>query len=186
VGAKLAATYLLDDRPSEALAALNKTADAPADAKTREERGLLRARAQSQLNLTDDAISTLAAIQSRDAARLKADVLWRARRWAMAAEAIEALLPPPSAKLGDDEARLVVNTAVAWKLAGDAARLSSLKSRYQNAMAATALGPAFGVVTRDGGSASLSDRETILKIAGEVDMFKGFLDAYQSSAEKGS
>lgn len=185
VGAKLAAAYLLDNKPSKAISALGKTATA-ADGKTLLERSLLKARAQSQLNLTDEAIATLSPLGSDDATRLKADVLWRARRWTMAAETIESMLPPPTSKLDDDGARLVVNAAVAWKLAGDSAHLLSIKQRYQSAMSATPLDATFGVVTRDGGNDTLSDRDSILKVAGEVDMFKGFLDSYKSASGKGS
>lgn len=185
VGAKLAATYLLDARPSEAITALGKTNASAINASTMLERGLLKARAQSELNLTDDAIATLTPLASEDAKRLKADVLWRARKWSQAAEAIEALLPRNPGKIDNETARLAVNAAVAWKLAGDAGHLQDIKARYQKAVSATALGPTFGVVTRDAGDVSLSDRDTILKIAGEVDMFKGFLDNYKS-AGKGS
>jgi hypothetical protein len=55
-----------------------------------------------------------------------------------------------------------------------------LRANYLKQMSRTTLGSTFGVVTRSGGSTSLADRETILKIAGEVDMFKGFLDNYKS------
>lgn len=181
VGAKLAATYLLDARPSEAISALGKTNASAIKAGTMLERGLLKARAQSELNLTDEAIATLSPLASEDAKRLKADVLWRARKWAQAAEAIEALLPKNPAAIDNETARLAVNAAVAWKLAGDAGRLQDIRARYQKAVSATPLGPTFGVVTRDGGDVSLADRDTILKIAGEVDMFKGFLDSYKSA-----
>jgi tetratricopeptide (TPR) repeat protein len=182
MGAKLAAVYLLDAKPSLALAALDETARGGVDDKQREERVLLRARAQSQLGRTDDAISTLAAAGSKDAQKLKVDVLWHAKRWAAAAAAIEPMLPPPSAKLDDDGAKLVLNMAVASKLAGNTAALDALKTRYAAAMSATPLASTFGVVTRDGGLSSLADRDTLLKMSGEVDMFKGFLDSYKAGA----
>lgn len=180
VGARLAAAYLLDARPSESISALKRTASDGMDDDLRAERQLLQARAQSQLNLTDDAIATLSAVSSPAAAHLRADVYWKARRWDKAAEAIEALLPPAGSKLDDAAARHVVNAAVAWKLAGDTPRLLALRANYESGMLASPLAPVFGVVTRDGGGAGLSDRDTILKIAGEVDMFKGFLENYKS------
>jgi hypothetical protein len=48
-------------------------------------------------------------------------------------------------------------------------------------MAKTGQRDIFGVVTRESSSTDLSDRETLLRIAGEVDMFKGFLKSYHSA-----
>jgi hypothetical protein len=95
VGAKLAAIYLLDNAPDQALAALQNTAGNAGGAALKTERELLKARALSQLNRTDDAIAILSEIGTKEAGRLKADVLWHARKWGEAAKAIEELLPPP-------------------------------------------------------------------------------------------
>ncbi|HYD19355.1 MAG TPA: hypothetical protein VEF76_12840 [Patescibacteria group bacterium] len=179
---KLAAVYLLDKEPQKALATL--TSAAAAGPEIMEERRLLRARALSQMNKPDDAIAVLSGDASADAQKLKADVLWRARKWKEAAATMQAMLPPPEAPLTAADAELVINTAVGYKLAGDNAGLAAIKAKYLAAMDATARKDTFRVVTREGGSGRLSDRETILKIAGEVDMFKGFLDSYKS--DKGS
>jgi hypothetical protein len=184
-GEKLAAVYLLDKRPQQALEALKKTERGGAD-KTGEERSLLKARAQSQLNQTDAALGTLSAMTSKNSTRLKADVLWRAQKWDAAAAAIESLLPDAGTALDAESASLVVNAAVAWKLAGNADGLQGIKAKYDTVMAATKLASTFGVVTRNGGVSDLADHESMLKIAGEVDMFKGFLDSYKATAGKGS
>ncbi|MDI1228688.1 MAG: hypothetical protein PSY14_13490 [bacterium] len=181
---KLAAVYLLDSLPEKALATLS-TAGGDASAQVSDERNLLRARAMSQLNRPDDAIAALATSTSTDALKLKADVLWRARKWKEAAATLESMLPEADKGLTEADAQLVVNTAVGYKLAGDTARLADIKSRYLSPMDATAQRDTFRVVTRSGGSSKLSDRDTILKIAGEVDMFKGFLDTYKAGG-KGS
>ena len=184
ISTRLAAIYLLDGKPSLALETINRTVEdaATADADLQQRRTLLKARAQAQHNLTSDAIATLAPLKTTEARRLTADVLWRARRWREAAGAIETLLPAtPPAKLNDDTARLVMNAAVGYKLAGDSEGLAALRRNYASQMAATTFGPTFTVVTRDGGSASLSDRDTILRIAGEVDMFKSLLDSYKAA-----
>jgi len=186
LGAKLAAVYLLDGRASEALSALQRSQRSDAPAPLERERQMMRARALSQLNRTDDAIIALAGLDTQEAKRLRADVLWRARRWVPAAQAIEALLPAgPSAGLEEDAADMVVNAAVAYKLGGNSEGLSSLRQRFGEAIAATPQANAFGVVTREGGRSALGDRETILKIAGEVDMFKDFLKGYQSRSASG-
>lgn len=184
LGAKLAAIYLLDGRPPEAISALQRSARSDTEPKLEQERQMMRARALSQLNRTDEAITALASYTTNDAQRLKADVLWRARRWVPAAQAIESMLPTPAPMpLPPETAEMVVNAAVAYKLGGDSAGLENLRRRFGTAITATPQANAFGVITRDGGRSALGDRETILKIAGEVDMFKGFLKSYQSMPE---
>lgn len=185
VSKRLAAVYLLDSKPRQALEALQIYASSSLTEDQKNARALLKARAQSQLNMTEDAIATLSALVSDEAKRLRADVLWRAQKWAQAASAIESMLPPTTGKLSEDQARLVLNTAVALKLAKDTTGLRIFKSRWNDSMAATTLGSSFGVVTRSSGSSLLSDRDTLMKIAGEVDMFKDFLDTYKAE-EKGS
>lgn len=181
VGLQLSAVYLLDRRPQDALAALQKTAQQNIPLQTRMQRELLKARAQSQLKQTDAAITTLAGIHAKEARHLKADILWHAGKWAEAASAIEDLLPRPLPKeLNDEDAQLIVNLAVARKLSGDKDALKSVQGQYGGIMATTKQATTFGVITRDGGESVLSDRDTVLKIAGEVDMFKGFLDAYKA------
>jgi hypothetical protein len=186
LGTKLTAVYLLDSKPAQALDALLETERAGISARLKEERTLLKARAHSQMNETDAAIATLSALNSKNAQRLKADVLFRARRWAEAADAISTLLPDPSKPLTTEEASYVVDAAVALKLAGDMEKLAKIRDTYAAPMAATKLAATFGVVTRDGGGADLADRETMLGIAGEVDMFKGFLENYKAGLGSGS
>jgi hypothetical protein len=179
-GAKLATIYLLDNLPDKALTALQNTAGGGMKDDLKQERDLLKARALSQLNRTDDAIAALGQVNSKEALHLKADVLWHAKQWDKAAAAIEELLPAPGKGLTEEDAQMVVNVAVAYKLAHDATGLAKTKDRYGSAMATTSQGATFGVVTRSTGSSSLADREMLLKITGEVDMFKGFLDNYKA------
>lgn len=180
-GAKLAAVYLLDDKPEAAIAALEKTAASAMDDAGKEKRALLMARAQSQMGNAHEAIQTLSTYFSPDAQKLKTDVLWKARKWNEAGETLLSLLPPTdTAKLTDDQAQMIINAAVACKLAGNAPCLQNIRAGYAAAMAGTKMGTTFTVITREGAVASLADRETMLRIAGEADLFKQFLDSYKS------
>ena len=179
IGAKLAAIYLLDNAPDKALTALQETGS-DGDAPVKAERDLLKARALSQLNRTDEAIALLSQIGSKDALHLKADVLWHAKKWSQAAAAIEELLPAGDKPLSEDDAQLVVNVAVAYKLAEDKPNLERIKAKYQPLMQNTKLSPTFGTITREASGSELQDRDSLLKITGEVDMFKGFLDNYKA------
>ncbi len=114
-------------------------------------------------------------------------MLWRAQKWGDAAVAIEALLPDLTKPLTEEDASYVVNAAVAWKLAGNMDKLKEVKMKYESPQwQQQNSSSTFDVVTRDGGSSTLGDRETMLKIAGEVDMFKGFLENYKAGLGSGS
>ena len=60
--------------------------------------------------------------------------------------------------------------SVKAELAGNADKLKEIKLKYDAAMASTKQAQTFDVVTRDGGASSLEDRESTLKIAGEVEL----------------
>jgi tetratricopeptide (TPR) repeat protein len=184
-GIKLAAVYLLDGMPEKAIATIDKTGGSnPMTEQQKEDRELMRARALSQLNRMDEAAAVLSSLDSKNARKLKADLLWRAQKWTEAAAAIESILPAPDAgPISDDDANLVINAAVAHKLSGNAEGLQNIRDRFSVPMQSTKISTAFSVVTRSGGASSLADRGTIMKIAGEVDMFKGFLDSYKASAQ---
>lgn len=185
LGTKLAAVYLLDSLPSKAIDVLSRTdsPDLPED--MRIERRLLTARAWFQQERMDMAREALAGVQTPDALKLMADIFWRTQKWADAATTIEQLLPEPDGDLSDEAAQMVVNAAVALKLGDDRDRLQALKDRYGPAIGKTKMAQTFSVITRKPGVSTLSDRETMMKIAGEVDMFKGFLNDYKASAGKG-
>ena len=185
LGTKLAAVYLLNSLPSKALAALEKTDSPSIPPAMKDERKLLTARAWFQQDRMELAEQALAGLETPDALRLMADIYWRTQKWRQAATTIERLLPEPGADLDDNAAQLVVNAAVALKLGDDRDALQNLKDRYLPAVARTKMAQTFNVITRKPGVSTLADRETMMKIAGEVDMFKGFLDDYKAQAAKG-
>lgn len=183
VGARLAAVYLLNDKPNEAVSALQRTGRSELPADLQEERQLLRGRALSQLDMKEEAIEALSDLRSRNAQRLRADIYWRAADWEQAASAFSRLLPRADVdQITEEEAEYILNTAIALKLAGRENRLQAFKSEYNDLMQASTLAPSFNVVTREAGRTTLSDRETMLNIAEETDIFKGFLDSYRAGS----
>lgn len=188
IGARLAAIYLLDDEPNKAISALQRTGRKSTPKKLYEERQLLRARALSQLDMMNEAIAVLEDMDSADADRLRADIYWRAQQWEKSAIALFRLVPNPNTakRLSPEEASYVLNAAVALKISGDTKKLDRLKNDFGDHMQRTSLANSFNVVTRAAGRTTLSDRETMLNIAAEVDMFKGFLDTYRNGADGGS
>lgn len=184
MGAKLAAIYLRDSKPREALSAIQRSGRENLPQDLIDRRNLLRARALSELGMTEEAVSLLSGIRSAGAQQLMADIHWQKRDWPQAAAVLQALLPAPDV-LGSDQKRaedsaLVLNAAVAYKMADDSAALARLRSRYLDAMRATPEGAAFAVVTRPStGQVTLQDRQTILDMAAEVDIFGSFLKNYR-------
>src|SRR5262249_24811328 len=89
VATRLAVVYLMNPKPDRALATLQATRVSDLSNDLREQRLLLEARAISNLGRHDLALELVAAINSREAARMRSDVLWAARRWREAAEQIE-------------------------------------------------------------------------------------------------
>ena len=92
VATRLAVVYLMDRKADRALAALRATRIADLNNDLRNQRLLLEARALSDLGRHDVAYEVIANIPGREAIRLRSDILWAARKWASAAEQIEALL----------------------------------------------------------------------------------------------
>lgn len=183
VGAKLAAVRLLDNDPNGALKALAETEVPELSEAQKIERTLLRARAHSTLQKPDEALKLIAGVAGEDAARLKADTLWRAQRWDQAAAAIDALIGEVSAgqPLSEDKARLVVDRAVALTLAGDRAAIAQMQEKFGAGMQGSAEEAAFIILTGPDALSGLPDLDTIRARIGAVDLFKRFMDAYRGN-----
>lgn len=186
VGARLAAIRLLDNRPDDALTALDKSNAPDLPPSLEEERRLLRARALSRTGRGADAVQLLAADSSRPAALLRIDIAWRDKQWPAAAQALADVIGPPPAdgtKIPAETAKLVVNQAVALSLAQDDAGLATLRDRFGPAMGETAEAQMFTVLTRPGEPAGLVDLNSIQARMAEIDTFRSFLDGYRTRQE---
>lgn len=182
-GAKLGAIHLMNNKPRNAIKAivltepLNSSNMTP---ETIESRNLLKAKAYSKLGEWQKAVSLLEDVKSQKVKLLKADVLWRAKQWKEAAVALQELIPTDVKELSEENATIVLNAAIAWRLADNYEELKKIKELYEPMMKTTQLNDAFKVITREQNGNNLSDRETTLKIASEVEIFKNFLDSYKN------
>lgn len=184
IGARMASIYLLDSKPKKAVEILKKTKVKAMGNDLKHDRELMLARAFSQMKRPKQAISALSSAHSEDAQRLRADIHWRAGHWAEAARALTVLLPnleKIEGRLTEKQTKMILNVAVAFKLSGEDGKLVKLKKKYEAKMAKTKLASSFAVVTRPAESGALSDRQTMLNLASEVDVFKGFLDSYKAN-----
>lgn len=195
VAKRLAGIYLLDKNPRPAMAVLDTAHDIYAadsgmsDVQKKEydrEIGLLRARALSKINRTEEAIALLNGFDpDPDVNALRADIAWQAGLWDDAAEALQDLIMDESVDVSRPltikQADLILNRAVALNLSGNRVEVANMRTTYETAMNQTTRGKLFDVITRPRKVSTLSDRETIAGIVAEVDLFSHFLESYRAS-----
>lgn len=193
VSVRLAAIRLLAAQPVKAIVALDKAEgilkSLPPETATParyNEISLLRARAYSQDKKPDLALAVLKGMErTQDVNRLRADVAWKAAYWDDAAEALGDVILDRDISLtrplNEEDATFILHHAIALNLASDRIALANMREKYADAMLQTEKSRMFEVVTRPRQNAALADRDTLLSIVSEVDMFKGFLDSYKGS-----
>ncbi|MCP1556881.1 UNVERIFIED_ORG: tetratricopeptide (TPR) repeat protein [Methylobacterium sp. SuP10 SLI 274] len=181
VSARLATIRLMEGKPLQALQTLDAThlPELPED--VRRARAMLRARALSDLSRTDLALETVEGETGADAERLRADILWAARRWREAGEAHEMILGPAwrSGKPLDDTARAdVIRAGIAYGLAGESLGLERLKAKFAGPMAESADARTFAMLTRPDAPRSAAFRDAALR-ATKAETLAAFLSEYR-------
>ena len=177
VAARLASVYLMNRKPDRVLQVLRTTraADLPKD--VRQQRLLIEARALSDSGRHDLALEIAEEMKGREVERLRADVLWAARRWREAAEEIERMYGErwrDQAALDIAQRADLLRAGVGYALAEDAIGVDRLRQKYGPLMADGADRRMFDVVTRP-----LKDRSEefgeIARAALSVDTLDAFL-----------
>jgi hypothetical protein len=182
VAAKLAWVDLLNNKAAAAIQALADTrmADLPQD--LREQRLLLEARALSELGRYNAALELAAGAAGDEAARLRGDILWSAKRWREAGEAFERLLGDRwqhAEPLNETERRDVLRAGIAFALGNESIGLARLRDRYAAKMPDGEERAALGIMA----SPSENSPKLIGKVAktlSAVDSLKLFLKLYQA------
>lgn len=189
---RLAAIRLIDNQPARALEALEGASRRlemlPDEIRTPENYralAMLRARAFSRQAQPARALELLRGVeQTPDVTRLRADIAWTARNWAEAAEALGEVLDNRDISLTrpleDGDAALLMQRAVALNLSGDRVALANMREKYTDLMNQTEKAKIFEVITRPRQSSLLADRETLMGIVSEVDLFADFLKSYKT------
>lgn len=182
VGTRLASVRLLDNKPEDALRALelSNVPNLPADLVG--ERRLMQAKALAELGRGDEALLLLSEDDSKPANSLRVDIAWRAQKWEAAAFALNKLIgppPPPTQPINPATSQLVLNRAVALALAGDGTNLNLLRKEFGSAMTNGPDADAFRVLTRPEQALGLIDVNTVRSRVAEVDVFQKFLKNYR-------
>ncbi|MFT3995768.1 MAG: tetratricopeptide repeat protein [Asticcacaulis sp.] len=133
MAADLAAIYLMNRQPEQALQALWKSRTTLLPKPILSERRVLEARALNELNQMDHALEVLGTDMSPEALDVRADIFWRQKDWPKAAALLEKRLGERWKKEGNlssaDEANLI-RAGVAYSLASDQKALDRLSQRF--------------------------------------------------------
>ncbi|MCC6598351.1 MAG: hypothetical protein IT559_06145 [Alphaproteobacteria bacterium] len=191
---RLAAIRLLDNQPAKALSILNLAAQKletlPEELRTPKnysDVALLKARALSRQGHPDKALALLGDMeQTPDVNRLRADIAWTASYWDDAAEALEDVISDRDLSLTrplrTEDVDLLMRRGIALNLGGNRIELANMRQKYTDLMNQTEKGKVFEVITRPRQSSALADRETLLGIVSEVDLFADFLNSYKTNS----
>lgn len=176
-GTRLAQILLMDDRPADAVEALDisDSKDMPAD--SARDRRFMRAEAQLKMKRPKAALATIARDHDDRFDLLRAQIYWQSGKWNDARLVLARLTGgfDPLA-LNEARAQLVLRRAVALRLARNEPGIAFLRDRFADGMDKTKLGPAFkAVVGRPVDGAE--DFEELARQAAELDTFVAFLDA---------
>jgi tetratricopeptide (TPR) repeat protein len=169
VAAKLATIYLMNRKPDLALAAIQKTRVSDVAGDLRDQRLLLEARAMSEIGRHEVALEVVEDMNSPQAQRLRADVLWAAKRWREAAEALEKLHGDRwevAGALTPAERMDVLRMAIGYALSDEQLSLGRLRDRYGPKMADGPDRHAFDVVTAPIGAASSEFQAVAATVSG--------------------
>jgi hypothetical protein len=177
VATHLAVIYLMNRKPKRALETLRASRVDGLSNDLRDQRLLLEARALSETGRHDLALEMIANIKGREAVRLRADILWAAKRWRQAAEQIEFLYGErwhEFAPLSEAERVDILRAATGYALGNETLGLSRFRERYAPKMADTLDRHAFEVVTAPVGTSG-DEFKTVERAMAGIDTLGAFL-----------
>ncbi|SNZ08800.1 tetratricopeptide repeat protein [Cohaesibacter gelatinilyticus] len=182
IAADLAVVYLLDSKPNLALDSLRRTRQSQLPRSLERQRRLVEAKALAELNKVTLALDLLKPLDGQDVEQLKADILWRAKRWQETGEQIELMLGDRwvgNSDLDKQEQTNVLRAAVAYSLADDQLGIDRLRKKFAQKMSKTSVAGAFDVVSLPIERGGTQFKAIAQQIAG-IDTMERFLDEYRS------
>lgn len=151
VAADLAVVELLDHKPHRALTTLHKSRVAGLPIALDRQRRLVEAYALSEVGKHDIALELLDRLDGEDVERLRANINWDARRWAVAGELLEKTHSGRWADIEplDSHVRLdILRAAIAYSLAKDDFALNRLVQKFGQKMSESSDSAVFQVLTQ--------------------------------------
>lgn len=188
VGARLAAVYLLNHQPLEAMAAIEKTRFDGISGDLQAQRRLLQARALVDQGRVPDAERILERDESAEADQLRAEIYWGQGNWVEAAKSLQKLVTRAGAvankPLSEDQARLVLNFATAVTLSGNERGAAKLKQDFGTAMNATPFKDAFNLIATPNAT-GLIDYKSVTDRVKTASNFNSFMSVYKQRVKDG-
>ncbi|MBF0095212.1 MAG: tetratricopeptide repeat protein [Alphaproteobacteria bacterium] len=186
VGTRLALVHLLNRQPQKAVDSLTESEMPGMSAELSLQRRHLTARALSDLGRTDEATELLTGDKSEDGRLLAAEINWKNKKWAEAAEILEGLVDKPKrgGKMDPKQARWVLSAATALTLAKDERGVARLRRQYLDGLADADVFDAFNLITTGAEKGVLDYRQ----VAGKLKLaegFKAFMGNYGERLKKG-
>lgn len=133
VATDLAVIYLMDQRPEQALQAINGSRTTVLPTALNTERRLVEGRALMGLGRFDHALEVIERDPSREGQDLRAEVFWKQKNWDASASLFEKSLGDrwkAAGPLSVEEEGKLLRTGVAYSLSGNDAALTRLQQRY--------------------------------------------------------
>ena len=183
VAARLAEIRLLDREPTLALESLQSSdaTDLPEDLVR--ERRRIRARALGELKRPDEAMDALRGDFGRAADEIRLGILWRARSWRETADVIQRSMGFGAVEAGnDDEARRVLQWAVALAMVDDASGLAVLRDRFLADMSSSTFAKPFRAIVGIG-TVDARDFRSLTEQIGDLDNLKTFLSSFREEVQ---
>jgi hypothetical protein len=181
VAARAALFHLMNHNPTAAYRILQTTRQANLPMDLVRNRLLLEARALSELGRTDLALDMLTDYEGSDVLQLRADILWHAKRWQLAAESLELSLGnrwQGDEALDDNARQNVMRTAIAYVQARDNLGLERFRAKYAAKMADGPDAKAFEVITAATAERG-ADFDAVSEAVVASDMMQAFLTEYR-------
>jgi len=177
VAVRLSVIYLMAHKPDRAVAVLRTTRSGDLPNELRNQRLLIEARAQSDVGRPDVALEVIGNIDGPESERLRADIMWKARRWREASEQMEKMLGDrwrDFAPLTEPERSDVMRAAIGYALGEDMIGLDRFRTKYVPKMAEGPDRRAFEVVTAPSNT-NAPEFGDIARLVAATDTLEAFL-----------
>ncbi|MGE4527734.1 MAG: tetratricopeptide repeat protein [Rhodospirillaceae bacterium] len=186
IGTRLALVHLFNQKPALALAALKKSETPEMTPEMRRQREQLRARALADLDQPDNALKVIANDNSDDANLLKAEIEWRRKNWAGAADALSRTVhaPEPGAQMPPAMRQRVLQWVTALRLSEQRREIAQVRRDYLPFMNATPEYDAFNLLTNRT-QPGLIDMAAVEEQIKQAEKFRSFMGEYKTRTKAG-
>ena len=187
IGTRMALINLFNNEPEKAIENLDKTESDELSPSIVAHRRIIRAKALSGLEKTEEALELLKEDYSRNGILLKAEIFWNNQQWGDAADNIKYLIEKPQEgkALSQEQIQLILEWATALKKAGRETVIVRLKNTFEPYFATTPYISIFNVLT-DTMETETIDLHNIDETINNIADFRNFAKIYTDSMQKSS